>query len=232
MSYHTTFLELCEAGDLDGAFAFVQGVFCDPANQKIKGRPTDFLHERRRAKADPDVDDEGEGDAEDDDDDDDDDDDRKLTPNAGFEAIVQGFKPKASAKTIAFVLDRLDASRQEGDITQPMKPFNALVAQIGTYERGSVALYSAHVPSARAGDAAREARRIQQYGLGHEIVSDQESREKYTFTYDMEHSDRYQLTWSGERLDNAELLRDLKLTIFARYLRGLFDALVANRRFA
>lgn len=226
MSYHTTFLELCEAGDLDGAFAFVQGVFCDPANQKIKGRPTDFLHERRRAKADPDVDDE------DDAEDDDGDDDRKLTPKEGFEAIVQGFKPKASAKTIAFVLDRLDESREEGDITQPMQPFNALVAQIGTYERGSVALYSAHVPSARAGHAAREARRIQQYGLGHEIVSDQECREKYTFTYDMEHSDRYQLARAGETLDNAELLRDLKLTIFARYLRGLFDALVANRRFA
>lgn len=221
MSYQKTFLELCEAGDLDGAFALVEAVFGDPANQKIKGRPTDFLHDRGAAKIEGD----GEEDA-----DDDDDDDRKLTPKEGFAAIVRGFKPKPTAKTLAFVLDRLEESREEGDLTQPMQPFNALVAQVGTYERGSVTLYSAHVPDAPAPDG--KARRMQQYGLGHEIVSDQESREKYTFSYDMDHSDRYELTWAGEKLDNAELLRDLKLTIFARYLRSLFDALVAEPRFA
>lgn len=120
MGYRDRFLDVCRAGDWDAALAFLKAIFHDPAHQKIKGTPTDFLH-------------------------DDDDDERKVTAAEGFDAMVEGFRPSETLdERVTFLLECLAQEREQHEPRHPFQPFNLLAFRVGSYERCDVVVDSLH----------------------------------------------------------------------------------------
>jgi len=212
MSFADEFVQAWSTGGQPAAFALVKGVFCDPARQKRKGKPTDFLHDdedeaddspaaRRRREREA---------------------RKNLSPGQGFAELVDGFKPKRSAaKTAEWILDRIEESiteEPEWNERHAFQPWNLLEFQLGFYERLDVIVESLHV----TGD-----KRMRQFGLQHEIVGDRDATEEYQFTYDLCQGDELELQVPGKV---AHALA--KAVIYAPYLREVIDALVASERFA
>lgn len=151
----------------------------------------------------------------------------QTTLGAGFDGIVAGFKPRTTiAEKVHFVVERLgDNATPEQLRAHRAQPINALRFEVSDYERGNVVVDTLHL------DAAGNARN-QGLVLNHEIVFDDDSREDYDFTYDLVHGGKYTVVYQGEKLAGELVHFHLKLVLFARYLRGLVDELIASEVFA
>ncbi|MCU0675456.1 MAG: hypothetical protein MUE69_22010 [Myxococcota bacterium] len=130
VGYRDRFIEICRASDWDAALGFLRSIFHDPANQRARGNPTDFL-------------------------DDDDDDDEKVTAAEGFDQIVAGFTPRETvAQRVEFLLECLNQSRAHHEPRHVFQPFNLLQFRVDSYERCDVRVFSMH--DAADGRAVRQ----------------------------------------------------------------------------
>jgi hypothetical protein len=220
MSFVEDFVRAWGEGGHAAAFAVVEKLFKDPANQKRKGKPTDFLHdedEDEGAEADtPAARRRRERQAK-----------KNMPPAQGFAEFVDGFKPKrAAAKTAEWILDRLDESRTENpawDERHAFQPWNMLQLHLGHYERLDVIAHSLH---------ESDGKRVDQYGLQHEIIGDGDTVEEYNFTYRLGNDDDLTLHHGEEQVPGKVAHGAAKAAIYAPYLRQVVDALVASERFA
>ncbi len=120
MGYADKLDALRKAADVEGAFELLEGIFTAEGNQKIKGSPTDYLH---------------------------DDEDDIIAPAAGFAQVVEGFKPELEPRAKVDRLFEWTADElEEGDeLAALFKPFNCLRFQIGDYERCDAIINSGHL---------------------------------------------------------------------------------------
>lgn len=205
MNYQEKIATFRKNADVDGAFDFMKNVFTAEENQKIKGEPTDYLH-------------------------DDDELEEKMTPAQGFEEVVKGFQPEMSMREkIDWLFERMNDSSEHyqdrWELAQVFKPLNAFKIRIGDYERCDAVIDSGHYDP-QNGTFERL------YGLNHTIIFDEDSKEEYDFVYELKNGDQYRLHAGGEAVPGPVLYYDLKVTLFSKHLVELVDSLTNDDRFA
>ncbi|MFO0725423.1 MAG: hypothetical protein U1E65_16690 [Myxococcota bacterium] len=211
MSYSEAYARAWKDGGPQAALDLLRGIFHDPENQALPGKPTDYLH---------------------DDDDEESPDPRKKPASVGFDQMMRLFSPKEDQATrVDFIAECLVESRsEEADLIHRAQPFNGLVLVLSTYDHGSAVLDSIHLDP-----GGGEPRR--QYGLNHEIVRAEDNydpetdddEDSYAFIGGL--GDR-SLRYQGEAVPGRTLFRDIRLAQYAIYAGELIEALIDREAFA
>ena len=229
MSYQAAFEQAWRSGGPDGALAFLRGIFHDPKNQAIKGKPTDYLND--------DDDDDGDGDEESDEETPKRTRKKKgqRTPAEGYDQLIRLFSPKQSAEQrAAFILElMLYGHVEEQHQTHRLQPFNALKLSISTYGHGGAVLDSVNF------DPETKICR-KQYGLNHEILDESDNydpendddEDSYSFIYALENKPMYELRYGDEKLPGKLLFRHVRTAQYARWLGQVTDELLKTEAFA
>lgn len=223
MSYQAAFEQAWQSGGPEGALAFLRGIFHDPKNQAIKGKPTDYLHD------DDDGNDDGEDEAPK---------KKKKGPRTaaeGYDQLIRLFSPKESAEQRAgFIMEMMLNDRlEEQHQTHRLQPFNALKLSISTYGHGGAVLDSVNF------DPATKICR-KQYGLNHEILDESDNydpendddEDSYSFIYALENKATYELRYGDEKLSGKLLFRHVRTAQYARWLGQITDELLKTEAFA
>jgi hypothetical protein len=201
--------EFFKRQDFDGALDFLGKIFHDPANQKQKSTPTDYMYDEN------------------------DDSHRKKTAGDGFDEMTGNFKLRGKIRErIDFIIERLEESRNaDRDTANKFQPFNAIVFKIDLYEFGSVVADSrCFIPE--KGLISR------QYGLNHTIIADSDfypgnsSSDCYDFIYDLQDG-KYKIMLDRETLDGKVLHFYIKSAMIGKFLNQiLIPDLLTDKRFA
>ncbi|MEQ1565954.1 MAG: hypothetical protein ABMA64_09980 [Myxococcota bacterium] len=208
MSYDQAYREAWRAGGPAAALVFLRDLFHAPENQRIKGKPTDYLRE-----------------------------DDTPSPAAGFDALVRWFAPIGPLqRRVDFVVERLLERRtDEDDQSHLFQPFNGLRLQIGDYDWGDAVLDSVSIDPET--ETWRRQYGLNHEILAHSdnlagAPDPEEADYGFVYALSKESGSPYHLTFDGEHVPGKTLFVHLRAAQYGGWAAGLVDALFADERFA
>jgi hypothetical protein len=213
--------ELRQNSDPQAVLDFLQGIFCDPGNQKIRGSASDYLYDNDE--------DRGYMDSE-----------SNVAPKVGFEDVLANFQPQKTVQEhVNEIVSSLQPSeidpdadeqtqrnqQERQDLLDLFRPLNAIQLYVGDYERCDAL--------ARSGFYSTQTERFEKfYDLYHYVVEPQDSEENYDFVYELENGDQYNIKYQEKKIPGKELYYDLKVTLFSCYFMQVIEALKQSAEFA
>ncbi|PJZ43333.1 anaphase-promoting complex subunit 5 domain protein [Leptospira kmetyi] len=204
--FYAHYFEKLQNFDFKGAMELLESIFKNEPNQYKKGTPTDFLH--------------------------DEDGEKQQTLYSHFQEMINAFHfSEPLENRVARILENLEESIHEESLrSHKFRPFNGFLFKMSDYEFCTAVMDSIHFDP-----QTQETSRI--FGLNHELIWDAdsypkgESSESYDFIYDL--GDRkYNVSYLGEKLKGKDLHVLIKLLLFEKNIRKIFEALLSNERFA
>ncbi|PJZ57930.1 TPR end-of-group domain-containing protein [Leptospira barantonii] len=204
--YYSHYFEKLQNFDFEGAMHLLDFIFKNEPNQYKKGSPTDFLH--------------------------DEDGEKQQTLYSHFQEMINSFHFSEPLESrIERILENLEDSINEESLrSHKFRPFNGFHFKMSDYEFCTAVMDSVHFDL-----ETREISGI--FGLNHELIWDAdsypkgESSESYDFIYDL--GDRkYNVSYLGEKLKGKDLHVHIKLLLFEKTIRKIFETLLSNERFA
>ncbi len=201
MSYEDAIASAWTEGGPATALELLRTIFHASDNQKIQGKPTDYLSDR---------------------------DDEYVSPAYGFDRMMKQFTLRwmEREELLEFLEEVLLESRSPGaDQKHRIQPFNALVVAVSTYGHGD-----ANIRSVSVSDGHWKAQYGLYHQLVSEEDNydpeTEDDEDTYDFIYALEDGERYQLKHEDEVIDGSLIfshVRQAQYAIFAQEIvRELF----------
>ncbi len=201
MSYEDAIASAWTDGGPAAALELLRTIFHAPDNQKIQGKPTDYLSDR---------------------------DDEYVSPAYGFDRMMKQFALRwmEREELLEFLEEVLLESRNpSADQKHRIQPFNALVVAVSTYGHGD-----ANIRSVSVSDGHWKAQYGLYHQLVSEEDNydpeTEDDEDTYDFIYALEDGERYQLKHEDEVIDGSLIfshVRQAQYAIFAQEIvRELF----------
>lgn len=210
--YYSDYFERLNHFDFEGAIKLLEKIFQDERNQNKKGKPTDFLNEKKEYKS----------------------------LSVRFQEMLDGFHfSEPLSKKVDLVLKHLEESFNPENLRiYRFKPFNGFLFKMSDDGFSSAVLNSIHFdPETREvsnvfGLNHEIIFEKDSYPSGEDVEETEEnSSELYDFIYDMEEG-KYSIYYQEEKIEGKDLHVHTKLLLFAKMIREIVDKLLLDERFA
>ncbi|EMK09235.1 MULTISPECIES: TPR end-of-group domain-containing protein [Leptospira] len=210
--YYSDYFEKLNHFDFEGAIKLLEKIFHDERNQNQKGKPTDFLNEKKKYKS----------------------------LSVRFQEMLDGFHfSEPLSKKVDLVLKHLEESFNPENLrVHRFKPFNGFLFKMSDDGFSSAVLESIHFDpeTQRISNVFGLNHEIifekDSYPSGEDLEETEEnSSELYDFIYDMEEGE-YSIYYQEEKIDGRDLHVHIKLLLFTKMIREIVDKLLLDERFA